>query len=104
MPPRILGVRHEDSVKARAGEPITLICDVVGVPSPTILWQRDGMYLTQNTSDLTITDSGFLTINHVTKESTGAYTCDAENLGGITQKTYYLQVNCKNLLFCTSIK
>lgn len=96
MPPKILGRHSEESLKAKAGVPVTIICNVVGVPIPTILWQRNGMYLTQNTSDTIISDDGSLTILNVTKESAGSYTCDAENLGGIAQRAYYLQVHCKH--------
>lgn len=98
VPPNILDRHKEQSVKARAGVPVTLHCNVYGVPTPTILWQRNGMYLTQNSTDVTIMDSGLLIIQNVTKESSGAYTCEAENMAGITQRFYYLQVNCKFLV------
>lgn len=97
VPPNILDRHKEQSVKARAGVPVTLHCNVYGVPTPTILWQRNGMYLTQNNTEVTIMDTGLLIIQNVTKESSGAYICEAENMAGITQRFYYLQVNCK---FC----
>ena len=94
VPPKIINEFNEKPIKGKTGFPITLVCKVSGFPKPTILWQRNGMYLTQNTTDVIIEDSGTLVLKNVTKESAGAYTCDAENLGGIAQKTYYLYVNC----------
>ncbi|KAK6636854.1 hypothetical protein RUM43_010518 [Polyplax serrata] len=93
VPPKILDNHDQKSIKSKTGLPFSLTCNVTGTPAPTILWQRNGMYLTQNTTDILISDEGTLTILNVTKESAGSYTCDAENLGGITQRNYYLQVN-----------
>lgn len=95
VPPSIVDGMNEESIRAKAGERLILECRVRGTPPPTILWQRNGMYLTMNTSEVTLIDPGLLILENVTKESAGAYVCDAENLAGIIQKMYYLQVHCK---------
>ncbi|XP_039287893.1 hemicentin-1-like [Nilaparvata lugens] len=92
--PPIIKNGGEERVEVVEGDSAEIQCSASGVPKPTISWQWKGL---QNSSD-SIEDDHFsenedkLKIKNVTRELAGLYICDAENLAGITQKVFRLDV------------
>nr|XP_053650237.1 hemicentin-1-like [Cherax quadricarinatus] len=74
-----------------AGQDLKLPCEVMGHPSPSVFWKRDGR-------ELTATDSlkpapGYLLMSGVTPDLAGLYTCTATNYDGEATKTFAINVN-----------
>ncbi|XP_052749670.1 hemicentin-1-like isoform X2 [Galleria mellonella] len=75
------------------GSNISLQCDAVGFPVPSIFWELEDEILTENTTDLSFNEYGSLHINNATSKREGLYVCVAENIAGIVKKTIQLRVN-----------
>lgn len=63
---------------------VSIVCQVTGVPSPEITWERDEVELQKG--------GVFYTIESVTSKDSGRYTCVAKNVGGEVKATTQLQV------------
>ncbi|CAG4987510.1 unnamed protein product [Colias eurytheme] len=89
-----------DSTFKSYDENVTLICKVVGNPTPEVVWRFNGKTIelrsfgeiryivTENTLDLIRWVN--LTILHARYSDRGNYTCVAENPGGLDEKTLTL--------------
>uniref|UniRef100_A0A672KD82 Immunoglobulin superfamily member 9B n=1 Tax=Sinocyclocheilus grahami TaxID=75366 RepID=A0A672KD82_SINGR len=64
-------------VEAREGGSITLTCTAFGNPKPVVTWLREGDQLTSN-KKYTVSD-GSLTVQAITREDRGAYSCHAHS-------------------------
>ncbi|XP_075981813.1 hemicentin-1-like [Anticarsia gemmatalis] len=92
VPPFIIPL-SEPAKEVLVGSEVTLQCDVIGFPVPTVQWMFDGEILTENTTDLSFNDIGNVYINKARMEHEGVYVCIAENAGGIAEQPIYLAVN-----------
>ena len=63
---------------------VSIVCQVTGVPSPEITWERDEVELQKG--------GVFYTIESVASKDSGRYTCVAKNVGGEVKATTQLQV------------
>ena len=73
-------------------------CTYEGVPTPTVVWSRDGTMLTDAPNDITIVtgdNSSILTITTLTADDSGSYTCMVSNLLGTVTASSILQVQCE---------
>ena len=73
-------------------------CTFEGVPTPTVVWSRDGNVLTDGSNDITIAtgdSSSTLTITTLTADDSGSYTCMVSNLLGNDTASSTLQVQCE---------
>uniref|UniRef100_A0A673KEK3 Protein turtle homolog B-like n=1 Tax=Sinocyclocheilus rhinocerous TaxID=307959 RepID=A0A673KEK3_9TELE len=77
-------------VEAREGGSITLTCTAFGNPKPVVTWLRDGDQLTSN-KKYTVSD-GSLTVQAITREDRGAYSCHAHSDQGEVLHTTRLLV------------
>uniref|UniRef100_A0A672RB11 Immunoglobulin superfamily, member 9Ba n=1 Tax=Sinocyclocheilus grahami TaxID=75366 RepID=A0A672RB11_SINGR len=77
-------------VEAREGGSITLTCTAFGNPKPVVTWLRDGDQLTSN-KKYTVSD-GSLTVQAITREDRGAYSCRAQSDQGEVLHTTRLLV------------
>ncbi|XP_052472950.1 protein turtle homolog B-like isoform X1 [Carassius gibelio] len=77
-------------VEAREGGGITLTCTAFGNPKPVVTWLRDGDQLT-NSKKYTVSD-GSLTVQAITREDRGAYSCRAHSDQGEALHTTRLLV------------
>ena len=70
-------------------------CKFEGVPTPTVVWSRDGSVLTDGSNDIAIATgdtSSTLTITTVMANETGNYTCMVSNLLGSATTSSLLQI------------
>ncbi|XP_048016950.1 protein turtle homolog B isoform X6 [Megalobrama amblycephala] len=77
-------------VEAREGGSITLTCTASGNPKPVVTWLREGDQLTSNRK-YTVSD-GSLTVQAITREDRGAYSCRAHSDQGEALHTTRLLV------------
>lgn len=98
VPPTIKGGNASTGVVALLDTPVTLECEGRGVPPPTLTWYRDGLAVPQSQY---VERGHVLKIVRVEASDAGRYTCRAESVAGSAEKTYQLEVYCKNLWsFC----
>jgi len=73
-------------VNARVGATLTLSCTSEGSPPDTFTWMKDGVLLMQSTAVVTVTHTDEIavfrsdyTINKITTNDNGTYTCTVTN-------------------------
>jgi len=75
---------------------VSLSCDAVGNPPPTISWTRDGSPVDTSGRISLSADKKQLTITNVSRTDRGEYLCVANNsLGNATSDAATLDVQCK---------
>lgn len=97
MTPSFLIAPYELSVLV--SDNITLQCQTIGIPTPLILWLKDGQLLAQ--SDATIiynttsdtTANSTLIITNVTNTDDGVYICEASNKVGTNRIQFNVTVS-----------
>ncbi|CAG5126021.1 unnamed protein product [Candidula unifasciata] len=74
------------------GSNITLVCFVVGKPTPTVTWFKEEIEITQSTRYISTYENGrcTLTINNVTFEEEAEFICTATNEAGVA--TTYVDI------------
>ncbi|MEE6505501.1 hypothetical protein FKM82_005546 [Ascaphus truei] len=91
-PPRILEDGQGQNISMMANQPLTLGCEVTGVPFPTVTWSKDGRMLT-DTPGLSLLAAGqSLRFHRIRKDNSGSYTCRAVNQAGEAQRTFNVVV------------
>uniref|UniRef100_A0A8C1T3D2 Immunoglobulin superfamily, member 9Ba n=1 Tax=Cyprinus carpio TaxID=7962 RepID=A0A8C1T3D2_CYPCA len=79
-------------VEAREGGSITLTCTAFGNPKPVVTWLRDGDQLTSSKKYTVTVSDGSLTVQAITREDRGAYSCRAHSDQGEALHTTRLLV------------
>ena len=80
------------NVETLEGRDVTLMCVVLlGNPPPTITWYKMGERLTNH--DDVANGNGHLSIDDVSVDDEGEYTCVASNAGGNATQTIQLDVH-----------
>ncbi|MEE6496324.1 hypothetical protein FKM82_002300 [Ascaphus truei] len=74
-------------------ESLVLECAVSGNPAPSISWQKDGHYITEEMGYTFISSGRSLQIQNAQLSDTGRYVCIVENLAGSGQKSFNLNVH-----------
>ncbi|KAJ8728981.1 hypothetical protein PYW07_006677 [Mythimna separata] len=74
------------------GSNVSLQCDVVGFPIPSVQWQFQDELLTENTTDVSFNEIGNLYILGASSKHEGLYVCIAENNGGVAQQMTYVKI------------
>ncbi len=80
-----------NSLTAIQGDLVTLNCNPVGWPTPTVVWTREGNELILD-SRVTVTGEGQLAFSNIVTEDTGTYTCTASNSIGVAMASTTLTV------------
>ncbi|KPP69796.1 vascular endothelial growth factor receptor kdr-like, partial [Scleropages formosus] len=70
---------------------LTLVCDALGSPRPTITWSKDGIHV-QEGPGITLMEDGRLTIERVKKDDEGLYECLASNGMGSVRTAAFITV------------
>ena len=99
-PPSDIAITPPTPTRALSSN-VTFTCTVTSLTQPTITWSTDAT--NNNISDSTTTSQGntytsTLTLNGVTLDSIGGYTCTATNEGGSNTATATLNVEGKKHL------
>ena len=72
------------------GSHLNISCEATGKPNPEVLWIRNGNVKSYGSG------AAHLTINKISKEDAGMYTCRANNSAGIKEKLLNLVINCES--------
>nr|XP_032653549.1 hemicentin-2 isoform X2 [Chelonoidis abingdonii] len=91
-PPELRGDGPRRNVSILAGQPLTLDCDVFGIPAPTVTWYKDGQLLRESGSLRFLSGAQSIRVYKVRKEDTGSYTCKAVNRVGEVQRHFHVLV------------
>ncbi|KRY55867.1 Protein sidekick -like protein, partial [Trichinella britovi] len=83
-------IEQLSNVTASVGQDVTLSCDALGWPKPTVQWYFNGIEVNG-----TNTGSGLLLLPKVEIKDAGWYTCVASNQFGVTDGRLYLNVQEK---------
>ncbi|XP_053328822.1 hemicentin-2 [Spea bombifrons] len=87
-PPKILEDGQGQNISVMANQPLNLMCEVTGVPFPTLTWRKDGKTLT-DAPGLSLQAAGqSLRFHRIRKVDSGSYTCSAVNRAGEAQRTF----------------
>ena len=87
---------HPSNVTETEGENVTLHCNALGYPLPTLSWTKDGFDISNNPRISFSTDKKQLAITKASRVDSGAYRCVATNsLGNDTSLAAVLDVQCK---------
>ena len=82
-----------------AGSSVTVICEVDGVPYPTITWLQNGKQVLRNL------DKTSLNVENPDRVNLQTVSCTADNVLGLDTKTSYFTIRGKNFfLFSVSNK
>ena len=82
-----------------AGSSVTVICEVEGVPYPTITWLQNGKQVLRNL------DKTSLNVENPDRVNLQTVSCTADNVLGLGTKTSYFTIRGKNFfLFSVSNK
>ncbi|CAF0772843.1 unnamed protein product [Rotaria sordida] len=87
VPPWIIDAEKEMIVQTKIGKTITLICPIIGTPSPTIKWYKNNKQLQSFNSN----DQYILT--NIKQTDEGIYRCIATNKAGTTYRIFNISVH-----------
>ncbi|XP_044938536.1 hemicentin-2 isoform X2 [Mustela putorius furo] len=93
--PTILGVTEDsadEEVTVTINNPISLICEALAFPSPTISWMKDGAPFEASNNIQLLPGTHGLQILNAQKEDAGQYTCVVTNELGEAMKNYHVEV------------
>ncbi|XP_068104559.1 hemicentin-2 [Hyperolius riggenbachi] len=91
-PPKILENGQAQNISLMANQPLSLGCEVNGVPFPTVTWSKDNKILTE-VAGISFQSAGqSLRFHRMRKDDAGSYTCTAVNRAGEAQRTYHVLV------------
>lgn len=97
MPPSIKGGNITSEVTALLDTVVTLECEARGVPLPTITWYRNGEAILSNRQAQYVERGHYLKIPRAQASDAGQYICKVTSLAGSAERSYELDVYCKNL-------
>lgn len=99
-------MKKTETVSAAEGTPVTLQCELSGVPPPEVKWYHDGRELQMGQKYRMEAYDGIyrLTIGEVYEEDAGNYTAEAVNVSGTDYAKLDLKVHgmsCSVLIVLT---
>ncbi|XP_036769471.2 hemicentin-2 isoform X1 [Manis pentadactyla] len=93
--PTILGATEDsadEEVTVTISNPISLICEALAFPSPTVTWMKDGAPFEPSNNIQLLPGTHGLQILNAQKEDAGQYTCVVTNELGEAVKNYHVEV------------
>ncbi|KAM7093056.1 hemicentin-2 [Molossus nigricans] len=93
--PTILGVTEDsadEEVTVTVNNPISLICEALAFPPPTITWMKDGSPFEASNNIQLLPGTHGLQILNAQKEDAGQYTCVVTSELGEAMKNYHVEV------------
>ncbi|XP_068563703.1 hemicentin-1 [Cebidichthys violaceus] len=92
VPPFFRDEETPGNVSLVLSQSTSLVCDVIGSPTPVITWYKDGTPVFASNS-IQILDMGkTLRLLKAATTDTGSYSCKAINIAGSTEKDFFLDV------------
>ena len=99
-------ITHFESRIITEGSTTTILCEAIGYPPPTVVWNRSNGILSDrvSVSDSVSVPTGYgnvtrvsvnLTINTASRKDTGDYICSANNSVGSENSNISITVQCK---------
>ncbi|XP_053341492.1 hemicentin-1 [Clarias gariepinus] len=92
VPPSIKGGNVTSEVTALLHNPVTLECEVRGVPLPAITWYKNGETILSSRQTQYVDRGHFLKISRVQVSDGGHYICRVTSVAGTADKAYELDV------------
>ncbi|XP_053542916.1 hemicentin-1 isoform X1 [Ictalurus punctatus] len=92
VPPSVKGGNVTSEVTALLHNPVTLECEVRGVPLPAITWYKNGEAILSSRQAQYVDRGHFLKISRVQVSDGGQYTCRVTSVAGTADKAYELDV------------
>ncbi|XP_023213276.1 hemicentin-1-like isoform X2 [Centruroides sculpturatus] len=93
VPPTILNNEQTTYLSVLINESAEMTCVVEGMPTPSIMWKKDGQLIDKSHSYVTLhNDNTNLSIPNTTIEHGGTYQCIATNIMGNSSKNFALSV------------
>lgn len=92
--PTILGVTENDTdeVTVTINNPVSLICEALAFPSPTVTWMKDGTPLEASRNVQQLPGTHGLQILNAQREDAGEYSCVVTNELGEAVRNYHVEV------------
>ena len=94
MPPTV--EEGPTEVAATVNTHTLLLCETLGLPDPTITWEKDSREIPNNGLRYRMHRSGSLEFSSVKVEDSGIYKCTATNEAGTADRTITLAVQGTN--------
>ncbi|KAG8003177.1 Hemicentin-1, partial [Nibea albiflora] len=92
VPPNFRDSETPENVSLVLSQSTSLVCDVVGSPTPVITWYKDGTPVVASNS-IQILDMGkTLRLLKAATADAGSYSCKAINIAGSTEKDFFLDI------------
>ncbi|XP_074490966.1 hemicentin-1 isoform X1 [Sebastes fasciatus] len=92
VPPVFRGGETPGNVSLVLSQSTSLVCDVIGSPTPVITWYKDGTHVVTSSS-IQILDKGkTLRLLKAATADAGSYSCKAINIAGSTEKDFFLDI------------
>ncbi|KAG7230562.1 hypothetical protein INR49_025278 [Caranx melampygus] len=93
VPPDFRDSDTPGNISVVLNQPISLVCDVTGSPTPVITWYKDETPIVASSSSVQILDMGkTLRLTKAATADAGSYSCKAINIAGSTEKDFFLDV------------
>ncbi|XP_074702115.1 hemicentin-2-like [Strix aluco] len=89
-PPRIEAASHPTEMSITVGTPLELTCVVMGVPMPTVTWEKDGQLLAGPW--LVLGNQSTLHIESTKVTDAGLYTCLATSPAGEDSRSFHISI------------
>ncbi|XP_017276034.1 hemicentin-1 isoform X1 [Kryptolebias marmoratus] len=92
VPPDFRGSDISGNLSVIVNQPISLLCDITGSPTPIITWYKDGSSVVAS-NNIQILDMGkTLKLLQAETSDAGSYSCKGINIAGSTEKNFVLHV------------
>uniref|UniRef100_A0A3Q3ALP3 Hemicentin 1 n=1 Tax=Kryptolebias marmoratus TaxID=37003 RepID=A0A3Q3ALP3_KRYMA len=92
-PPDFRGSDISGNLSVIVNQPISLLCDITGSPTPIITWYKDGSSQVVASNNIQILDMGkTLKLLQAETSDAGSYSCKGINIAGSTEKNFVLHV------------
>lgn len=94
VPANIDRLGHDLYPSVKVSQTRSLVCPVFGIPTPEVIWYKDGDLLSPNTNQYISThdDGRRLEVTATSVADSGVYQCRVHNDAGEDQLTYHLKV------------
>ncbi|XP_071310090.1 hemicentin-2 isoform X1 [Agelaius tricolor] len=89
-PPRVEAGSHPTEISIAVGTPLGLRCVVMGVPMPTVTWEKDGQLLAG--PSLVTGNESTLHIDSTEVADAGLYTCLATSPAGEDSRSFHVSI------------